>query len=130
MTRVTGLPKPTEPFTFASGAEEQPRTAIMIFPGFASPGSDRRDLTNGALEDLCLRTLPDPDPVLSCVDEYLECVRAIPGETPDATKSRLHAYLSGKAGFAGLKLGEAAKAKAWDLEHPALSPFKSIIQQM
>ena len=126
-----GLPKPTEPFTFASGAEEQPRTAIMIFPGFASPGSDRRDLTNGTLEDLCLRTLPDSDSVLSCVDEYLKCVRKILGETPDATKSRLHAYLSGKARLAGLKLGEATnRGKVWDLQHEALSPFKTVIEQM
>ena len=122
-----GLPQPTKPFTFESGTEEQPRTAIMIFPGFESAGSEGRALT---LEDLCLATVPDSDPVLSCVDEYLECVRARAGDPPDATKSRLHAYLSGKAGFAGLKLGEATKAKAWDLEHEALSPFKSIIQQM
>lgn len=127
-----GLPRPTEPFSFASGAdEEQPRTAIMIFPGFESAGSDRRDLTNGTLEDLCLRTLPVSDPVLSCVDEYLDCVRKIPSETPDATKARLHAYLSGKARHAGLKLGEATdRGKVWDLDHAALTPFKNVIQQM
>ena len=126
-----GLPRPTEPFSFASGTdEEQPRTAIMIFPGSEAADGERWVLKNGTLEDLCLATVPDSDAVLTCVDEYLKCVRKIPGDPPDATKSRLHAYLSGKAGLAGLKLGEVTKAKAWDLEHPALTPFKSIIQHM
>lgn len=128
--RAANLPVPTQPFEFCAPDVGKPRTAVMIFPGFDADPLDSKHLAPGTLEDLCLGTLSKLDPILSCVDEYLECVRNQAKATPHPTKSRLHAYLAGRSEFAGLKLGEATKAKAWNLNHPSLAPFRRIIGEM
>ncbi|MCK4341715.1 MAG: hypothetical protein KAY37_08340 [Phycisphaerae bacterium] len=119
------LPAPAEAFTFADG---KPRTAVMIFPGFDREGKDKQ-LANGMLEDLCLATVAN-DKLMQCVDDFLTCSTDVGEQLTHPKKSRLHAYLAGKNDFAGLKLGEATRAKAWNLAHKAVLPFKQLIQSM
>ena len=123
------LPRPTEPFRFAPGRVDQPRTAVMIFPGYASSGKPR-ELANGMLEDLCLATIQPTDTALACVEEYINCLQSGPGSPKNLSKARLHAYLAGKDAFVGMKLGEATKSKAWDFDHESLAPFRETILAM
>ena len=117
-----GLPTPDSPFSFTSG---NPRTAVVIFPGL----EDGELVASGSLEDLCLKSVGD-DPLMECVEEYIVCARGKSEPLRSTSKSRLHTFLSAKAGFAGLKIGEATKAGAWQLDHPTMQPFKEMITGM
>ncbi len=124
---AAGLPSPKEPFVFAEG---RPRTAVMVFPGHGVLPSQPGVLATGTLEDLCPATVAE-DRLLGCADEFLDCAAKRAGEQlPHPKKSRLHAYLAGKDDRAGLKLGEATKAGAWNLDHPALTQFRQVITEM
>ncbi len=113
------LPVPEKPFDYVS--QGIPRTAFMIFPG---PEND-----HGTLEDLCLLTVEE-DPVMTCVDEFLECTKTIGEKLPRLHKNRLHCFLAGKNKYVGSNIGLASKQGAWNPSHEALNPFKTIIQDM
>lgn len=120
------LPIPTKPFQFSSA--NGIKTAFILFPGLDKNGKCRA----GTIEDLCLETLAD-DPLLNCVDTFLECAKQNQEnneELKHAWKSKLHAYLAGKDDHVGKKLGVAARNGVWKWDHPAMAPFKKIIQEM
>lgn len=122
--KKNGFSVSERPFIFAEG---KPRVAYMLFPGFKS-GSEV-SLLPGTLEDLCLSTTKG-DLVHECVNLYVDCLREKGITLKDLHKTRLHAYLAGKQNFAGLKIGEAAKAGAWNWNHTNLKPFREIIKAM
>ncbi len=113
------MPVPQKPFEYTQNSSM--KTAFMIFPG---PKHKQ-----GTLEDLCLLTV-DNDPLMNCVDEFLECVKSKGEELPHYHKNKLHCFLAGKDKYVGMKIGEASNAKAWDPDHRALQPFKVIIENM
>lgn len=119
-----GLPAPTAPFTFT---DTPLRVAYMIFPGYSA--SDPTQLENGTLEDLCLRTIAG-DPVMPCVENFLQSVQATGEPMPRPHKSSLYTYLAGKQALTGLKLGEAARVGAWPWDHPAFAPYRDTVRAM
>lgn len=110
---------PTKPFEFK--ASKKRRCAIMIFPG--------PENNEGTLEDLCMKTVQN-DPILPCVDSYLQCVQEKGEKLPRLHKNRLHTFLSGRDSVVGKPIGQAFQAKLFNPDHSALEPFKRIIQQM
>ena len=116
-----GMPVPQKPFEFDYAKKGTLKTAIMIFPG--------PQQKNGTLEDLCLSTVED-DPLMECVDDYLECARDKGEQLPRVHKSKLYCFLAVKDDSIGSRLGLAFEAKVWPPDHPALKPFKTIIQGM
>jgi len=114
------LPSPNTPFCFAT--DGPPKTAFMLFPGPACK--------DGTLEHLCLNTIQDDANLMACVEVFLGCIVETGEQLRQIHKNRLHAYLSGKDKYKGMKLGEAAKAGAWKWDHPVFTPFKKIIQEM
>jgi hypothetical protein len=76
-----GLNAPAAPVIRSQGT---PAASVLILP---DPGS------HGALEDLCLRSMPH-DPALECVDAFTDCIAAarerVAAELP---KSRVRAFL-------------------------------------
>lgn len=113
------IPVPEKPFEYTQ--DSSLKTAFMIFPG--------PDIPSGRLEDLCLLTV-ESDPLLECVDDYLECAKAKGEQIPRIHKSKLHCFLAGKKDYAGLPIGLASREKAWNFYHSSLEPFKRIIQEM
>jgi len=113
------IPVPVKSFEYATNATL--KTAFMIFPGPKQK--------NGTLEDLCLSTVQN-DPLLECVNDYLECVKAKGENLPRIHKNKLHCFIAGKDESVGKPIGLAFKAKVWPPEHPALKPFKRIIKEM
>lgn len=120
-----GLPAPLTPFTFTATPL---RVAYMLFPGYAASGSDG-PLENGTLEDLCLKTIAG-DPVMPCVEGFLQSVQATGEPMPRPHKSSLYSYLAGKQALTGLKLGEAARVGAWPWDHPAFEPYRNTVRAM
>ena len=113
------IPIPEKPFEYTQ--DSSLKTAFMIFPG-----PQQKD---GTLEDLCLLTVEN-DPLLECVDGYLECAKTKGEQFPRIHKNRLHCFLAGKDDSVSLPIGLAFKAKVWPPDHLALEPFKRIIQEM
>jgi len=124
--KSNGFSVPREPFAFAKGP---PRVAFMVLPGFESDSRNNAVLSKGTLEDLCLWMTVN-DPVHECVTLYINCLKGKKIKVAHPHKTRLHSYLSGKDNFVGLKIGEAAKAGAWDWNHPKLSIFGETIKKM
>ncbi len=117
------LAKPLKPFEYNSG--NNVKIAFVLFPGPDQNGKCR----NGTLEELCLTTADDAS-LLKCVDAFLQCAQKSNEDLRHPWKSRLYAYLAGKDDHAGKKLGQAAKDKVWNFNHPTMAPFKKIIQEM
>ncbi len=121
------LAVPSNPFEFSSG---KPRVAFMLLPGYAvSAATGKKDLRDGALEDLCIEIVKDKS-IFHCVDQYIQCPQSTGQGVKYLHKTKLHAYLSGIDDFAGLKIGEATRVGAWDLLHASFEPFRQIITSM
>lgn len=121
-----GFAVPKKPCEFTSSS---PRIAYMVLPGFGKDIEGKDFLPAGTLEDLCIEIVNN-DPIIECVDQYLQCVQYKNSKLAHPHKAKLHAYLAGKNEYVGLKIGEAAKARAWDWEHQKLKPFKQVIMAM
>lgn len=100
---ATGFDAPEEELTLA-GAE--PQTIFMVLPGGGR---------NGMIEDLCLDSVAT-DPAISCVDEYIRCLRAQGIDLPAnrLSKAREHAFLASRPEPA-VSIGEAAQEGYWHL---------------
>lgn len=101
-------------------------TAYALFPAF-----DALE-TNGTLEDLCLKTLAGDK-----TEEYLNISDAAIGQVNERCeklkrphKNRLSTYLSLSNDYVTLKLGESARAGAFDFDAPELSPLKAFLKGM
>ncbi|MCX6359654.1 MAG: hypothetical protein NT029_07615 [Armatimonadetes bacterium] len=105
-----GLAQPTAPMRYAG---TEPRVGLILFQPAGAALADP-----GRLEDLCMATVEHP--VLGCVDPFLEALKTHGEGLRRPHKSRLHAYLTGRDAYVGLKLGEAARAGAWTWSHPYL----------
>lgn len=106
---------------------DTPGTAFSLFPACCV------DLTNGTLEDLCWDILADER-----AEECRKDVQAFIGEMKNKYsdsiltfehKCRLHTYFSVKDDFVSLKIGEAAKAKAFNWNHERLLPLRKLIEE-
>lgn len=123
--RINGLPVPANcnqwHFNDTLGI------AFALFP------SCSENLVNGALEDLCWDILADNN-----AQQYRKDVLAFIEQMKHKYnndivtyehKCRLHTYFSVKDDFVSLKIGEAAKAKAFNWNHKHLSPLRKLIEE-
>lgn len=122
-----GLPVPDCLCVPSKTEDNEIRTGFALFPSC----SDEEE--NGTLEDLCLRILRDSSAgdVLEAVDGFLECIcennsRAF--RRPH--KNRLHTYFSATDKYVSLKIGEAAKAKAFRWDCPQLRGLADFLREM
>jgi len=118
--RHSGYHVPPVPFTFSGNG---PQLAYGLFPGI----EDANGLINGTLEDLCLETL-EQEPLLPHIDSLISFLKEegqINLRHPH--KTRLHSYFSLEDRFVGMKLGEAAKANAFNWNHPAMSNLNKVL---
>jgi hypothetical protein len=101
-------------------------TGYALFPRFGKEAED------GTLEDLCLETLAkeDAEGRLRIVDGAISQVGEKFRELKCTHKNRLHTYLSLTNEFVTKKLGESARAGAFDFQAPALEPLKNFLRSM
>ena len=87
-------------------------------------------LQPGTLEDLCWEILKDANAnkkkkdIQSFIDQFRDGYNSI---ISHEHKSRLHTYFSLHDDFVSLKIGEAAKAGAFDWDNPKLTPLRELI---
>ena len=102
------------------------KVGYVLFPKINSED------TPGTLELLCLNTIANPnkDKVLEIADSAIESVKKITGGLEPSYKNRLHTYLSLTDNFVGKKIGEAAKANAFDFYAGENQKLKSFLADM
>ncbi len=122
--RKCDLPCPAGPFEWAGDGPL--RVCVLIWPQPVRPNVAKVWQGSGMLEDMCLATLPDS--ALHCADAFLECVESSGRRLKRRAKSRLQTYLAGTE-HAGLRLGDATAAGAWNLESPVLSPYTALLSR-
>lgn len=89
--------------------------------------------TVGTLEDLCLKIIAKQD-AQACIDEvniFLERLeKEYNKKFSHKFKTQLHAYFAVSDDYVGMKIGEAANAKAFDWSSSKLEPLKNFIRYM
>lgn len=121
----TELPVPSYCNVWASGGKGI-QTAFVLMPTCSN------EPIPGALENLCWNILNDSisekmrEDVTNFVSKIESDYNSIGSHEH---KSRLHTCLSINKDFISLKIGEAAKAGAFDWNHSALEPLKEIIEK-
>jgi len=111
-----GLPAPAEPLEPVQEADL--RVTVMLLPGLGRAG---------ALEDACLASVTER-PEWECVEGLFRCLheKGLP-EPVQRAKARVHAYLA-TAPNPMLRVGEAAKRRYWDLDHPAFEDIRRFLR--
>lgn len=112
------LPVPDSPCQWCG---ETLKVSFLLFP------SCSEYLENGTLEDLCLKLLKKKEPIdiLEKIDSFLDALeQESKVHFPRRFKNKLHTYFSVSDKFVSMKIGEAAKANAFDWESPILDPFR------
>jgi len=118
--RRNGLPVPKEPNQWVKG---KPNIAYSLFPAFDS-------LTSGALEDLCVSIVAEENwnSMQNSIKEFLQIIKNNYGKKlPREFKNKLHTYFSATDEFVSLKIGEAAKAGAFDWNNVALNAMTKLL---
>lgn len=106
-----------------TGLYPQIATGFVLFPEIG----ERPE--SGTLEDLCLRILAteNVETMLEHVNTTLEQYR---DQLPRLHKNRLHTFFSLTDKFVSLRIGEAAKCRAFDYEKPEMRLLKSFLLRM
>jgi hypothetical protein len=110
-----------------SNGQHMVSVAYALFPAFNSAS------INGTLEDLCLSTLkhPSKDMILDIARNAVSsAVEQVCCEFSREHKNKLHTYLSLTNEYVGLKIGESAKANAFDFSTSSLEPLKDLLEKI
>jgi hypothetical protein len=117
---------PSRSYEFSQGL---PKVAFIIFPGIQREESKKDVIYSGTLENLCLSSVQG-DPILKCVDSFLECAQSLTSTSLRKHKSQLHAFLAVQPKAEDSKLAEAAKIGIWKWDHPSMGLFSEILKSM
>lgn len=106
---------------------ESPKTGFLLFPACDTLVSE------GTLEDLCLSILSEEksEEVLQDIQIFMDCLKEKHGRTyPHEFKTKLHTYFSVTDELVSLKIGEAAKAGAFNWKSEKLLPLKNFLMEV
>lgn len=95
----------------------------MLFPTCSN------EIANGTLEDLCLNILDreDSSSILHDIDKALEPYKS---NLSRIYKNRLHAFFSFTNEYVSLKIGEAARCKAFSYDGPEMTSLKKFLVEI
>lgn len=114
---------PKKPCAWALG---KPAVGFLLFPACSDI------VENGTLEDLCLQILKEEqsDIILDDVDKFMESLKENRNrEFPHEFKTKLHTYFSVTDDYVTMKIGEAARAGAFDWNNDKLSTLRDFIME-
>ena len=98
-------------------------TGFVLFPTCSN------EIANGTLEDLCLNILDreDSSSILHDIDKALEPYKS---NLSRIHKNRLHAFFSFTNEYVSLKIGEAARCKAFSYDGPEMTSLKKFLVEI
>lgn len=118
------LPTPRSVYAWESG---DINTAFLLFP------TCDRASASGTLEDLCLSILAEDGKaeILNDIDDFIMSLKQNRERRfPHEFKAKLHTYFSVTDRYVSLKIGEAARAGAFDWENEALDALRRFVESM
>lgn len=96
-----------------------PQVTVVIIPEPDTPGM---------LEDVCLSSVGE-DPAMLCVENYFKCLKKQKASIPkNYSKGKVQVFL-GSRSEAGKRLGEAAQAGYWPLDHNAFEQLRDFLKR-
>ena len=127
------LPVPKSSFIWEAPKDEMPEKDEMPKTGFLLFPTCDANPTNGTLEDLCFSILsnakaPDLKQEIANFMDTLKAKHQFNFTHP--FKTQLHTYFSIHNNYVSLKIGEAARAGAFDWNHKKLTPLKEFLLKM
>ena len=120
------FPVPARPGEWQSG-EFSPNVGFLLFP------SCNNTIQAGTLEDLCLSILQETNSldILHEIQAFLDNLKNKHQRPfPHEHKTKLHTYFSITDRFVGMKIGEAAKAQAFNWNSDRLNFLKEFLLKM
>ena len=130
---ANGFPVPSAPCIVARPMPESQNTiTVQVKIGYILFPKLNSDETDGTLEDLCLQALANPNSnvVLNIVDNAIGAYQEQLNSFKRPHKNKLHTYLSLSDDFVSLKIGESAKANAFDYSASIFEPLSSLLAAM
>lgn len=111
-------------------APHEPKTEAALTTGFLLFPDCSNKPVNGTLEDMCLSMLEEEEPkVLQMIDLFMDTLQGNKlRRFPHEFKTRLHTYFSVTDDYVSLKVGEAAKAGAFNWRSPRLQSLKDYLR--
>lgn len=106
------------------------KLAYIVFPGTKD---SEGNYNSGTLEDLCLESLADVDKnrKLEAIDAFIDKAgKDFNLQFPRLHKTRLHEFLVMHDKYVDCKIGEAAKAGAFDFENPVVKEIVRIFKEL
>ncbi len=122
--RRQGLTVPEGPHRWRG---DRPKVGYLLFPTCAAESAP------GTLEDLCLSILAetDSDAILADIQRFMDRLGADRGRTfPHEFKTKLHTYFSVTDDYVSLKMGESARAGAFDWASESLRPLREFLTEL
>lgn len=120
--RRAGLPTPAAPMVSANGMLDGAAilSSVYIMPDNGSPGD---------LESLCLRAVQDT-PAMTCVESYMECLKAQGQTVRHERKAKLHAFLASNTDDPTLQPGQAIDAGIIPWNSPAFGGVHQFLDML
>lgn len=118
------LPIPSVPCAWERGDTS---VGFLLFP--TCDGNPE----NGTLEDLCLRLLSEEksDVIMEDIDTFLDELTEQRGrQFPHRHKTKLHTYFSVTDEFVTKKIGDAARAGAFNWEHEKMTAISNFLSEV
>jgi len=124
----SGFPIPAKPREIAAGTtrHELPKNILVAFSLFPTL-SDKPE--NGTIEDLLIKNLKHQraDDLVAEINTFMEKLQSDGRIFTWPHKSRLHTYFSLENDFVSKKIGEAAKANAFNFDCEAMNYLKDLL---
>lgn len=127
--RANQLPVPERPHEWK--AEETPASSLPATAFTLMPSCSQHP-TTGALEDLCWNILKgaNAEGMRGDVQDFIDVIKRRYGTvSTHEHKSRLHTYFSVNEGYISMKVGEAARAGAFEWASDELAGLKKLIAE-
>ena len=115
------------PETTNKWSDGSPKIGYLLFP------TCEQSIISGTLEDLCLSILSEEHcaDILLDIDAFIDELKTKRNRTfPHEFKTKLHTYFSVTDSYVSLKIGEAARAGAFDWQNDKLSPLKNFLSEI
>ena len=120
----SGLPVPETTYSWKG---ESLKVGFLLFPTCDST------VQVGTLEDLCLSILKEHNSQI-IIQEIMTFMKTLENNYnrtfPHEFKTKLHSYFSITDNFVSMKIGEAARAQAFDWSHENLIPLKNFLMKI
>ncbi len=120
----SGLPVPEVTYCWQG---ETLKIGFLLFPTCDST------VQIGTLEDLCLSILKEHNSqvIINEIVDFMKNLENNYNRTfPHEFKTKLHSYFSITDDFVSMKIGEAARAQAFDWNHENLAPLKNFLMKI